>query len=389
MRLIIVILSVFLALSIALNIYLYGVIKLDQFGIEHQQVSDKRTILNRQPHIPETINAPSPIEIAFNNFDFDTVLVLYEKILAETPDEASSLKIKWFELIFSAIRNAQDNQELHPYSEFIQSYLRVYPYDSEFLYLEVLDLDSQDNPTDLIVTLYTLLQGEVSEDLQQLIGGKIRDEFDKLVNQLSTIGAWDILATSLETLHAYSPNDRRILVNLAHAYAQSGQYNLMENILSYLPKNDKEIRRLREFRDGQIAKQEVKKTEDSGIPLDKIGDHYLVSAEIQDDYQALLMIDTGASTTVISRSLFRSIRRNVDTEYLGRFNINTANGQIRAPVFRFKSLTIGDFTVPDIAMVVLPLEELQADGLLGMNFLRAFRFIIDQDEHALHLFRRN
>lgn len=388
MRLLVVVLSVLLALSTALNVYLYGIMTLDEFDIEQKVVTQRRSSIEQQPTIPQTVNAPTPIEIAFNNFDFDTVLALFETLNQEEPDKAQQLKLSWFELLLSAIRNAQDSQSEHPYGEFIQAYLKLFPYDSEFLYLEVLDLYGQDSPTDLLVTLYGLLQGEVSEDLQSLIGGKIRDEFDTLVTQLSELGAWDILATSLETIHVYSPNDRRILVNLAHAYAQSGQFGLMENILSYLPKNDSEIARLRKFRDNQIAQEEVTKTDDSGIKLDRIGDHFLVSATIQDEFQSLLMIDTGASTTVISQRLYRSIRSEADTEYLGRYNINTANGQIRAPVFRFSSLSIEDYSVPDIAIVVLPMEELQADGLLGMNFLRAFRFIIDQEDSTLHLFRR-
>lgn len=389
MRLFIVVLSVLLALSVALNVYLYSLMTLDEFGIEQQQASQSRQRVQQAPDIPDSINAPSPIEIAFNDFDFDTTLVLFEKMILEDPSLAQEQKQQWFELLLSAVRNAKDTQTPHPYSEFILAYLKLFPYDGEFLYLEVLDQDEQDNPTDLLVTLYSLLQSDIDEDLRSLIGGKIRDELSKLVTQLSDLGAWDILATSLETLHAFNPNNRTILVNLANAYAQTGQFGLMENIISYLSPRDPEIDRLRQIRDSQLANEEVEKTDATGIPLDQVGDHFLVSATIQERYPALLMIDTGASTTVISESLFRSMGRRVDTEFLGRYKINTANGQIRAPVYRFKSMSIGEFSVPDIAMVVLPLEDLNADGLLGMNFLRTFRFIIDQDDSELHLFRRN
>lgn len=381
-------LSVLLALSVALNVYLYGLMTLDEFGVEQQQAAQSRERATEKPDIPNTVNAPSPIDIAFNDFDFDTTLVLFEKMELDTPDKAWEQKKQWFDLLLSAIRNAKDTDTPHPYSEFIMAYLKLYPYDNEFLYLEVLDQDERDNPTDLLVTLYSLLQSDIEDDLRELIGGKIRDELDKLVTQLSELGAWDLLATSLETLHSFSPNDRRILVSLGNAYAQTGQFGLMENIISYLPWRDPEIERLRQFRDNQLASEQVEKTDNTGIPLDKVGDHFLVSATIQERYQALLMIDTGASTTAISRSLFRTIGRNVPTEFLGRYKVNTANGQIRAPVYRFASMSIGEYSVPNIAMVVLPLEELNADGLLGMNFLRAFRFIIDQDESALHLFRR-
>ncbi|UAA40802.1 aspartyl protease family protein [Paraneptunicella aestuarii] len=61
------------------------------------------------------------------------------------------------------------------------------------------------------------------------------------------------------------------------------------------------------------------------------------------------------------------------------------NGNLVAPVYRFSSLSIGNSYVDDIAIVVLPLENMDSDGLLGMNFLRAFRFEIDQAQDMLIL----
>ncbi|WP_408635811.1 hypothetical protein [Paraneptunicella aestuarii] len=46
---------------------------------------------------------------------------------------------------------------------------------------------------------------------------------------------------------------------------------------------------------------------------------------------------------------------------------------------------MGNSYVDDIAIVVLPLENMDSDGLLGMNFLRAFRFEIDQAQDMLIL----
>lgn len=388
MRIVIILLCGLLALSVSLNVYFYAQMTLDSFTLEQEDVAAQQAIVNIPRTASAPINAPTPIEIAFSEFDFDTALSLYQQALQKSPEQAVQIKQYWFERIHSAIGHAHSSQMAHPYSELITDYLKLYPLDSEFLFLEILNNQHNEDPIDLLVTLYTLQQGDISSNLESLIGQKIKRHFDALVTQLTELGAWDILATSLETLMPYDQNNRELLVNLAYAYSQSGQFGLMENILTYLPQSDAEIARLREFRDKQLAREEVTDTEQDGIPLDRIGDHFLVSALIQEQFEALLMIDTGASTTVISRSLFRAINRSLDTEYLGRYNINTANGRVRAPVYRFKSLSIDGYRVTDIAMVVLPLDELQADGLLGMNFLRAFRFLIDQDAGSLHLFSR-
>ncbi|BDX07527.1 retropepsin-like aspartic protease family protein [Planctobacterium marinum] len=388
MRLVVILLSGLLALSVALNVYFYAQITIDGFATEQEDVSTEKSRLASPVSRVTTINAPSPIEIAFSEFDFDTVLSLYEQQLQASPEQAEQNRKYWFERIYSAINHAKSSQTTHPFGGFITDYLKLWPYDSEFLYLEILNEQSDNDPLELLVSLYNLQQAEISENLEVLLQRKTKQEFDFMVQQLTQLGAWDVLATSLETLMPYDQGNRELLVNLAYAYSQSGQFGLMESIIAYLPQNDAEIARLREFRDKQLAKEEVTSTKDSGIPLDRIGDQFLVSTLIQERFEALLMIDTGASTTVISSELFRSIRRNVDTEYLGRYSINTASGRVRAPIYRFKSLSVQGYRVNDIAIVVLPLDELQADGLLGMNFLRAFRFLIDQDSGSLHLFTR-
>lgn len=388
MRLVVVLLSVLLVLSIALNAYLYGVITLDELGIEQQTVSSQKSAIETPRTLPPIVNAPSPMELAFSDLDFTTVLALYETQLQASPAEAAENKLRWFERILSAIANAEDKQTDHPYGEFITTFLKAYPYDREFLYLEVLTSDQRENPAEFLGALYVLLQDELNEDLAGLVGGKIREEFDLMVTQLTDLSAWDILASSLETLQVYAPNERRILVNLANAYAQLGQYSLMESTLAYLPQQDKEAQRLRDFRDNQLARETVEKTETDGIPLNQIGDHFIVSALLQDEFQLNLLIDTGASTTVISSHIYSRLRRSLDSEFLGRYRINTAGGQVRAPVYRFKNLEIGGHRVNDIAIVVMRMDDFQADGLLGMNFLRKFRFLLDQESSELHLFER-
>lgn len=97
------------------------------------------------------------------------------------------------------------------------------------------------------------------------------------------------------------------------------------------------------------------------------------------------MIDTGASTTVISQEAFDALPRRVKREFIGNFTVNTANGPVDAPVYRFNTLRIGEYQVEDIAIVVLSLQNLGADGLLGMNFLNQFRFNIDQVNSQLIL----
>ena len=77
----------------------------------------------------------------------------------------------------------------------------------------------------------------------------------------------------------------------------------------------------------------------------------------------------------------------IQYENTGRTRVfNTANGRVRAPVFVLDSLTVGDWQVNQLEVGVLALHgNTNIDGLLGMNFLRHFQFIIDQNEALLRL----
>jgi len=108
----------------------------------------------------------------------------------------------------------------------------------------------------------------------------------------------------------------------------------------------------------------------AGIPLLRSGSHFLVEARLGQTQPARLLIDTGASLTMLT----------ADT-----LTFNTANGRVRAPIYRLDSLSVGDWQVSDLEVGVLDLSDARIDGLLGMNFLRHFQFFIDQDAALLRL----
>ena len=72
--------------------------------------------------------------------------------------------------------------------------------------------------------------------------------------------------------------------------------------------------------------------------------------------------------------------------FIGKFKIATANGTVLAPMYQFAQLQIGNAQVENITVVVLNMGGLrEAEGLLGMNFLREFDFRIDQKNAKLYL----
>jgi clan AA aspartic protease (TIGR02281 family) len=126
-------------------------------------------------------------------------------------------------------------------------------------------------------------------------------------------------------------------------------------------------------------------TEVVGIPLHRSGNHFVVDARPEPGQNIRLLIDTGASVTILTPDVIE--QQGIRYQDTGRTRVfNTANGPARTPVYKLDSLTVGDWKVKQLEIGVLDLRGgTDVDGLLGMNFLRHFQFYIDQNEAMLLL----
>jgi clan AA aspartic protease (TIGR02281 family) len=126
-------------------------------------------------------------------------------------------------------------------------------------------------------------------------------------------------------------------------------------------------------------------TEVVGIPLHRSGNHFIVDAKPARGRNIRLLIDTGASLTIFTPDVLE--QRGIRYQDTGRTGVfNTANGPVRAPIYKLDALSVGDWQVSQLEIGVLDLGGRSAiDGLLGMNFLSHFQFFIDQNEALLRL----
>ncbi len=133
----------------------------------------------------------------------------------------------------------------------------------------------------------------------------------------------------------------------------------------------------------EIDRQRLRLLE-TPITLLRKGSHFMVDASLnQQDVR--LLIDTGASFTVLSRSAAQQLGLQA-SDAVKKIVVNTANGTTEALLYRIESMALGVFTVSSIDIAVV--EQLQitgAAGLLGMNFLEQFDFRIDQQDAQLFL----
>ena len=126
----------------------------------------------------------------------------------------------------------------------------------------------------------------------------------------------------------------------------------------------------------------------STIPLASRSGHFFVDVSAGNKETVKLLIDTGASLTTLPSDFLQRLRRKKLAARVGHTQLKTAGGYQFAPIYQLKELHIGNFIVRNLQVAELDLNELGSEGLLGMDVLGQFRFLLDQDRNTLTLYQR-
>jgi aspartyl protease family protein len=126
----------------------------------------------------------------------------------------------------------------------------------------------------------------------------------------------------------------------------------------------------------------------TAVPLQTRGAIVAVSASVNDTLRLNLVIDTGATYTMISRSAAKSLGVDLEAK-LPTVSFRTANGVIQAPIIALQSVEVGGMRVANLEAAVHDVfEDGSLSGLLGLNFLGNFRIDIDTGKGVLVLEKR-
>ncbi|MGI9317703.1 MAG: retropepsin-like aspartic protease family protein [bacterium] len=117
--------------------------------------------------------------------------------------------------------------------------------------------------------------------------------------------------------------------------------------------------------------------------LQRTGSQFLVTARLNGMHELSLLLDTGASLTSVRAGKLRELGLTSPSDQ--EIILNTAGGQIRSTLVQLNSLSVGGQPIRGLNIASLEHFEGEADGLLGMDYLRHFKFVIDQSNRSLHL----
>jgi clan AA aspartic protease (TIGR02281 family) len=228
---------------------------------------------------------------------------------------------------------------------------------------------------------------ETLEELTRTIRAVVTEAADALKQRGDTAGVLELY----QDLTQLEPGHAPYFIELATAQLALHDIDAARQSLLLVAQDPEVGARARELlervrvvaTEAQPPETSAAATEVAGIPLVRNGSHFLVDARLGSQ-PARLLIDTGASLTMLTPDALK--RRGVDAQATGKTGLfNTANGRVSAPIYRLDALSVGDWEVRNLDVGVLDLVDPGIDGLLGMNFLRHFRFFIDQNEALLRL----
>jgi clan AA aspartic protease (TIGR02281 family) len=126
-------------------------------------------------------------------------------------------------------------------------------------------------------------------------------------------------------------------------------------------------------------------SEMAAVPVERLGNILVVSATFNGK-QARLIVDTGASHTIISQRLALDLGL-YSTAHLDRVSIHTAGGTVQADSVVLDSLRIAGAEVRNSHVLIHDLPDLPpaVDGLLGLSFLGAYQVTLDTTRGELVL----
>ena len=304
---------------------------------------------------------------------------------------AASKESRWQEYraaFFGELQKLKDKKQYPTAIQWLTTYLRT-EYDDVLALQALADFHYlQHNYLAAIDTLYLAKSyAHDSTKINQIVTTQ-RALTAEYASQLQKQEDHLALLDLYQRLVSVEPEYSAHYVGLAQAYLALGNEadaRQTLNIIAYDPQAGAKANQLLSM----IDNQSTQSTADAEpITLSRHGNNLLTSVLFNNQAYGRLLVDTGASLTVITPELLQELSLDGQSP-LRRAWFNTANGVVEAPIYVIQRISLGGQTVDQLEVAVMNLNNAHINGLLGMNFLQHFRFSIDQHNNVLYLSPRS
>ncbi|NNL10720.1 MAG: hypothetical protein HKO84_03035, partial [Pseudomonadales bacterium] len=343
-----------LGFSVAVNLYWWRSDREPAADFAHQlqdrqfTTGEKRQLGQRQS-APALAISGADLQLLFDADDFSDALAGLGWLQGQDHEASLKLKQTWLAAAREWMLASASNPRL---LNFIDAAIDNDPNDFEFRRLEAEQLAASGRLLQALDRYYELLnespqhlQGILAADIQRLV----KDE----VLSLSEAQAWPPLIALAERLLWHEPLHPPWVFIYARALVMEQRYASARSSLQTVLYDEYYGAKAR----AMLEEVERLGLAEASIPLQKRGSHFLVDGRINGDSKLTLMIDTGATLSVISPSLLQAANVSPAPVFVREATINTAGGKVRAPIFRVESFAIGNYSVPNMQFVLLELDD--------------------------------
>ena len=317
------------------------------------------------------------IKKAIKAKDYSNASYLINTLANDHKAEVSDVRLFWLHSTQALIQ-----QKLFTHAEnSISAYLAFQRDDSDFLYQQV-DLYWQQQLPLLAIRYAYEVQYHVFNDVKNRAAVNFaRDLVQQQADVLITNNLWLELRDLIEEVLLFDPLSLNLRWLLVRAQYQLGEFESARHAIDPLLNQPNYKIKARAL----LAEIEAALREPQSIPLSRQGEHFIVQALMNDTFNVSLMLDTGASISLLSEPAFEALSRYSEVVYIKELQLNTAGGIVTASIYQVDQFAIQGYIINDFIFAVSPYVSEANDGLLGMNFLSAFDFHIDQNNSLLIL----
>ena len=315
---------------------------------------------------------PKPIVISFytllNNHLFSDAMALY----SDANNQNRTLYRSALESYF------QENIVTQPTESLIQikEYLNIEP-KNKTTKLQLIELYSTLKEYDKAIhLLLKLVENSNSAIEQEKLNKNIVKTSQIYIDELNQLHKFKQLIAFLEEHIEYGLNSPFYTFTLAEYHVKMKEYPLAIKLLKEIEFDEEYGEKAKELLQKIETKQLTEKTYSHKISLSKVGKEFLIDVTINETPLTLLL-DTNANFTLIDEEKLSSLKL-IEEEI-------TLTGDITSKLQEVQSFKIDDIELKDFQLVTTAFKGRKADGLLGMNFFKKFKFQIDQEAGMLYL----
>lgn len=387
---------VVLLCSIGLNIYLFlqinvltiekklAVTTYQQSSHKHKPASsnqqfatttikDNDALLVRDNHTQQA----EQIKAAIKAHDFYLAKFLVINLTNEEAKILTEVRGFWLQATQKLINESEFNKA----EDSFNVYLYFQPNDLDFLYLRVESQLQQKLYLEAITHAYEIQHHVFDETKQQGVILYARKLVQQQIDVFVDNNLWLELISFIEQVSVLDPED----LNLQWVFAQTqyhiGEYNFAKSAVEPLLSQPN----FKVKAEALLSEINLALRKPESIQLKRSGEHFIVQGTMNNIFNVSLMLDTGASISLLSEQAFEQLNQYAAVDYIKQVELNTAGGSITASIYQVAEFEIQGYVLEDFIFAVSAFSTGDNDGLLGMNYLSAFDFHIDQANDLLLL----